>query len=80
MAELPEVIEALNDLMSDNTVPRNIKTKLEETIKALKNESDISLSVNKALHELDEIQDDTNLQAHTRTQLWGISSMLETVC
>lgn len=66
-------------MLDDNTVPRNIKIRIEETIKALKNDGDVSMSVNKALHELDEIQDDTNLQPHTRTQIWSISSMLETV-
>ncbi|MBU0461926.1 MAG: UPF0147 family protein, partial [Nanoarchaeota archaeon] len=38
---------------------------------------ELSIRINKALSELDEISDDTNLQAYTRTQIWNIASMLE---
>jgi uncharacterized protein (UPF0147 family) len=75
------IVEALQELSTDNTVPRNIKSKVEEVILILKedNGQDISIRVNKALSTLDEISDDTNLQAYTRTQIWNIASMLEMI-
>ncbi|MBW2997238.1 UPF0147 family protein [Candidatus Woesearchaeota archaeon] len=75
------IIEALEELTNDNTVPRNIKSKVDEVIGILKedNGQDMSIKVNKALSELDEISDDTNIQAYTRTQIWNIASMLETI-
>ena len=69
----------MRELEHDNTVPKNIKTKMGEIIAVLKDETEVSIRVNKALHELDEISDDSNLQAFTRTQIWNIASMLETV-
>jgi uncharacterized protein (UPF0147 family) len=73
------IIEALEMLATDNTVPRNIKSHILEIISILKeeNEKDLSMKINKALSELDEISDDVNLQAYTRTQVWNIASMLE---
>lgn len=75
------IIEALEELTTDNTVPRNIKSKVEEVIGILKedNGQDMSIKVNKALSELDDISDDTNIQAYTRTQIWNIASMLEMI-
>jgi len=37
------------------------------------------IRINKALHELEEIADDINLQPFTRTQLWNIVSILEKI-
>jgi uncharacterized protein (UPF0147 family) len=78
---LHNVVEALEELSGDNTVPRNIKSKVEAIIGILKIEdgSDMSIKINKALSELDEISDDTNLQPFTRTQIWNIVSMLEMI-
>ena len=75
------IVEALEELSGDNTVPRNIKSKVEEVISILKSDNgqDMSIKINKALSTLDEISDDTNLQSYTRTQIWNIASMLETI-
>ena len=75
---LEGVLEALNELADDNTVPKNVKAKIATVIETLKSdEGDLSMKINKALSELDEISDDTNLQSYTRTQVWNIASMLE---
>ncbi len=73
------IIEALEELLNDNTVPRNIKSRVEEVIIIFKTENgeDMSIKINKALSELDDISDDANIQAFTRTQIWNIVSMLE---
>ena len=74
-----EVIEVLEDLEKDMSVPKNVKDQIKTTIDALKEEKDVKISVNKALHELDEIADDPNLQPYTRTQIWNIVSLLEKI-
>ncbi len=76
--KVDEVISALSELLEDTTVPKNIKTGVENAIKALK-EDDVSIGVDKALQELDEAADDVNIQPYTRTQIWGIVSMLEKI-
>jgi uncharacterized protein (UPF0147 family) len=78
-ARLHSIIDALTELTKDSTVPRNIKTKVESVVRCLSEDSDLSIRVNKALSELDEISDDSNLQAYTRTQIWNITSMLEMI-
>ena len=76
---IQNIIEALEDLSQDNTVPRNIKAQVQNIIKYLREPVDISMRVNKALSELDIISDDTNIQPYTRTQIWNIASMLEMI-
>jgi len=75
------IVEALDELMGDNTVPRNVKAKVGNVLSILKEENgeDMSIKINKVLSELDEISDDSNIQAFTRTQIWNIVSMLEMV-
>jgi uncharacterized protein (UPF0147 family) len=79
--KISNIIEALQELSNDSTVPRNIKVKVENVINILKDdkEPDDNIKVNKALSELDEISDDTNIQTFTRAQIWNIASMLERI-
>ena len=77
MTELSDIIEHLHELLEDNTVPRNVKSKIDEIIKSLNESTEFSLRKNKALNLLDEISDDNNIQTYTRTQIWNIASMLE---
>ncbi|MBI2147724.1 UPF0147 family protein [Candidatus Woesearchaeota archaeon] len=77
--ELNMVMEAVGELQDDATLPRNIKIKLDIISEILHKETELSLKVNKALDELDSISDDTNIQPYTRTQIWNIVSMLETL-
>ena len=77
MNDIGPIIEAIEEIKEDVAVPKNVKTKLSGIIGILKEEGDFSLKVNKALSELDEIADDTNLQPYTRTQVWNLVSLLE---
>lgn len=75
--EINPLIEILEELKVDSSVPRNVKEKIGNTIAALKEKNDIKLRINKAWHELDEIANDVNLQPYTRTQIWNVVSLLE---
>ncbi len=77
--EVNDVIAVLEDLGKDSTVPKNVKDKVLEVIGILKEESEFSIKVNKALNELDEVTDDSNMQPYTRTQLFNIVTMLESL-
>ena len=77
---LSDVRDALNEMIDDATVPKNVKLKLNSTLQALSDENeDVSLRINKALNELDELTDDINIESFTRTQLWNVVSMLEMI-
>jgi uncharacterized protein (UPF0147 family) len=75
--EIEGVVEVLTELGEDGGVPRNVQERLGETIKVLKEKTELKIRVNKALHELDEVADDPNLQQYTRTQIWNIVRVLE---
>jgi hypothetical protein len=77
--QLNEIIELLESLESDSSVPKNVKDRVKTTISVLKENSDIKIRVNKALHELDEVADDPNLESYTRTQVWNVVSLLEKI-
>lgn len=78
-SQISSVIELLQELQDDSTVPRNVKLRLENTMRALMAECAVSLKVSKALTELDEAADDSNLESYTRTQIWNIVSLLESL-
>jgi len=77
ISEVDVVISSLSEIQEDTTVPRNVRTKIESIISALKEEVELSIKINKALNELDGLSGDVNLQAYTRTQIWNIMSVLE---
>jgi uncharacterized protein (UPF0147 family) len=75
--QIREIIEVLEEMCEESSVPRNIRAKFQEMITCLRSSEEMSVKVNKALHDLDEIGDDMNLQPYIRTQIWNIVSMLE---
>lgn len=77
---IKEVMSALAELEQDNTVPKNVKARIANTIQALKEDCEENIKVNKALHQLEEIAEDTNMQPYTRTQIWNVVSLLEFCC
>ena len=77
MSEFAEVIVSLEQLKEDSSTPRNVKLKIEATIKALQEENAVSLRASKALHELEDIAEDNNMQPHIRTQIFNVVSLLE---
>jgi len=76
--EVTEIIELLDDLQQDSTVPRNVKMKLGTMKNELSvEEGDLSLKINKALSDVEEIANDINLPMFVRTQIWSLTSLLE---
>ncbi len=73
-----EIITLLQQIVSDRTVPRNIRSKCEECVTALKNEKEAkAIRINTAISVLDEVTNDPNIPMYTRTQIWNIVSLLE---
>ncbi len=80
MENLNELIEIINELSEDSSVPRNVKDKLKSINTILTDESrEKNISINKAKDILADLSEDQNLQTFSRTQLWNISSMLEEI-
>ncbi|MBN2203147.1 MAG: UPF0147 family protein [Candidatus Aenigmarchaeota archaeon] len=75
-----EVINLIQQVASDRTVPRNIRTKCEESIEILKDDKeDVAVRVNTVVSTMDEVSNDPNIPMYTRTQIWNIVSIMESI-
>ena len=81
MAEerVQDIIAVIKEVQEDSTVPKSIKLKLQKIVEILSENTNISIKVNKTLHELEMIDGDNNTDSFVRTQLMNIASMLENV-
>lgn len=75
--DIKQVVELLEQIVNDRTVPRNIRAAAENAMTALAEEGSRELRISTAVHTLDEIINDPNMPMYTRTQIWNIVSMLE---
>lgn len=81
MVNSQEVVELINEIMEDSSLPKNIKAKLDDINSDLKktDKKDLKLMADKCIHKLDDASSDVNLQPFVRTQLWSVVSMLESL-
>lgn len=79
MSPMIFAISALQELDEDMSIPTSVRNKVAETLRIL-NQKDLEqgLKLSKALSELEMAAQDTNLQSDIRTQLFTISTLLET--
>jgi uncharacterized protein (UPF0147 family) len=78
-AKLNNIIEFLEELMSDSNTSKNVKNNVFNIIELLKSDTDKLIKINKVHDILDELHDDTNIDNFTRTQLWNVMSMIDTL-
>jgi uncharacterized protein (UPF0147 family) len=74
-----DVESMLNELKDDNSVPKNVRLKIDNVIALLNDKTEMQIKVSKSLNELEEIADDVNLESYTRTQVWNVISALEKI-
>jgi hypothetical protein len=75
---MKEIIKAMDELMEERGVPRNVRMKIEEAKKVLNDESqEVNVRIATAISIMDEISVDPNLPVYARTKIWNIVSMLE---
>lgn len=75
-----EVLEVLDRIMQDDTVPRNIR-KISGEIKEnlLHGEGSLAIKASSAISILEELSSDPNIPMHVRTLIWNLSSQLERI-
>ena len=77
---LKEAIKILKQIEEDITISKNIRTKIKLAFIALEEETiDLPIRINKSLQELEELSEDPNIPSYTRTQIWNVASLLETI-
>ena len=75
--KIGNIEEVLTQVKEDNTVPKNVRLKIEGLLKVLNENIEMQIKISKVLNELEEIVDDVNLESYTRTQIWSVISELE---
>ena len=71
------IAELMDAIMDDTTVPRNIRKACEDA-RAKITSSEAQL-ISNAIYLMEDISNDINMPAHTRTEIWTIISELESV-
>ncbi|WP_290597639.1 MULTISPECIES: UPF0147 family protein [unclassified Archaeoglobus] len=77
--ELEEVLETLDRIIFDETVPRNVRKVASEIKEKLTTTDEISLEAASAISVLEDISADPNLPMHVRTMIWNLTSQLERI-
>ena len=77
---LDYTIELMESIMEDTSVPRNIRKTIEEAKQKITgNPESMDVSLTNAIYLMDDISNDINMPAHTRTEIWSVISELEAI-
>lgn len=80
VARLNKAINSLAQIADSNTIPRNIRKLVKDSINMLQDEKQsIAIRAANAISLLDEVGLDPNLPSHARTTLWAAVSELEAI-
>ena len=79
--QLGEIIQTLEQIETDLSVPKNVRIRVKNAMEALKEDSikNLAVKINKSLQELDELHDNANIPTYTRTMIWNVVSSLESI-
>ncbi len=78
--KIKQLVEVLEQLAEDTTVPRNIRRGANDAKELLlKDDEPLDVRAASATFILDELANDPNLPLHGRTLIWNIMSQLETL-
>ncbi|MCX8194876.1 MAG: UPF0147 family protein [Candidatus Micrarchaeota archaeon] len=77
--KVAEVIELIDNVAEDTSVPKNIRRALSEAKERLKGQDELSTRVSAAIYAIEAISEDINMPMHARTQIWAILSALESI-
>ncbi len=75
--EFGEIISTLTVIKEDESVPRNVRSKIDNAITYLNNDNtEACLKIDQILQELDDISNDPNVPTYTRIEILNIISVL----
>ncbi|MBS3069660.1 UPF0147 family protein [Candidatus Micrarchaeota archaeon] len=77
--KMQDIIEMLEIVTGDTSVPKNIRKALTEARDKLKSNDEPSVKISSAVYSLDSVSEDINMPMHARTQIWTILSALEAI-
>tara|TARA_Y100000310_G_scaffold248747_1_gene254670 strand:- start:2453 stop:2686 length:234 start_codon:yes stop_codon:yes gene_type:complete len=68
------IVAKIEELLDDELISKNVKTKLEN-IKGLLSDDDC-VNTNRALSELEDVNEDPNMPSFIREEIMNVTSML----
>jgi uncharacterized protein (UPF0147 family) len=75
---LKSVLDTLDRIIQDDSVPRNVRRVASEIKDELLHGKDsLAVRAATAISTLEDISSDPNLPMHVRTLIWNLSSLLE---
>ncbi|MEM0350935.1 MAG: UPF0147 family protein [Archaeoglobaceae archaeon] len=78
--KVPEsVLDILDRLIQDDTVPRSVRRAANEIKERLLSSKKVSVEAASAITILEDLSADPNLPMHVRTMLWNLASQLERI-
>jgi len=77
--EQAELVDLMQDVLSDHSVPRNVRNAIEEAMQKVSGKKVKIESLSTAVYMMDDISKDLNLPSHTRTDIWEIISRMESI-
>jgi uncharacterized protein (UPF0147 family) len=79
-AKLKQVLDVLDSISEDTSVPRNIRRGATDAkTRLMKKGEALDLRVTSAIMIMDDLANDPNIPLHGRTLIWNVISQLETV-
>jgi len=79
MANVAEVVELIDGVISDSSVPKNIRKALSEAKDKLMSEEELTVKVSSAIYSIESVSEDVNMPPHARMQIWSVMSALESM-
>lgn len=76
---ITEINRQIDTITGDLSVPKNVRSAVNEAKSKLNAEGDYIMRVSGAIYNIDSISNDINLQPQARTVIWNILSMLESI-
>ncbi|MBS3133772.1 UPF0147 family protein [Candidatus Woesearchaeota archaeon] len=74
--EIKSIILTLENIKEDESVPRNVRSRINKTLISLNEEHELQFKVDKVIEDLDEVSNDANLPVYTRIEIMNIIGIL----
>ncbi|MCW1296597.1 MAG: UPF0147 family protein [Candidatus Parvarchaeota archaeon] len=80
MNQIEQAIALLTRITEDKTVPRNIREIASKAKQTLNDKTkELNVRIDTVIQLFDEVNDDPNMPLYTRTQIWNVISLLESI-
>lgn len=77
--ELKELLDLMQLVSTDHSVPRNIRGIVEEAMQKISGKKMRIEDFSTAVYMMDDVSKDLNIPSHTRTDVWEIISRMEAI-